>query len=34
MRFTGTDLIDEREALRKWDEAYRERGAVKSLFMV
>ena len=34
MRFTGTDLIDERAALRKWDEAYRERGAVKSLFMV
>ena len=34
MRFTETDLIGEREALRQWDQAYREREAVKSLFMI
>jgi len=34
MRFSETDLIGERKALREWDQSYRERDAVKSLFMV
>ncbi|MDG1066518.1 MAG: glutathione S-transferase family protein [Luminiphilus sp.] len=34
MRFTETDLIGEREALCGWDQMYRERDAVKSLFML
>ena len=34
MRFTETDLVGERQALRQWDERYRGRDAVKTLFMV
>ena len=34
MRFTETDLLGEREALRQWDRHYRGREAVSELFML
>lgn len=34
MRYTKTDLLGERPALRRWDTAYRSRDAVADLFMM
>ena len=34
MRYTETDLLGERPALRAWDIAYRERDHVRSLFLL
>lgn len=34
MRFTETDLLGARDALRRWDESYRARPTVNKLFMV